>query len=89
MGQRQNIKQAIQLAFTALRDKIVHLAYVPLLRWVGEVNVQDQRFQQIHFAGIPETVAFPGTVGVLNDDIYEKLCHQFLPLNFFQTVPRV
>jgi len=50
VGQRQNIKQAVQLAFTALRDKVVHLAYVPLFRRVSEVNVQDQCFQQIHLS---------------------------------------
>ena len=81
--------KAVQLAFTALRDKVVHLAYVPLLRWVGEVNVQDQRFQQVHFAGIPKAVALAGAVGILDDDIHEKLRHQLLFFNFFQTVPRV
>ena len=89
MRQRQNIKQAVQLTFAALRDKVVHLTDGPLLRRVGEVNVQDQRFQQVHLSRIPEAVTFAGAVGVLDDDIHEKLRHQFLPLNFFQAVPRV
>ena len=89
VGQRQNIEQAVQLALAALRDKVVHLTNVPLFWRVGKVNVQDQRFQQVHLAGIPETIALACAVGILNDDIYEKLRHQFLPLNFFQAVPRV
>ena len=89
VGQRQNIEQAVQLALAALRDKVVHLTNVPLFWRVGKVNVQDQRFQQVHLAGIPETIALARAVGILNDDIYEKLRHQFLPLNFFQAVPRV
>ena len=89
VGQRQNIEQAVQLALAALGNKVVHLTDVSLFRRVGEINVQDQRFQQVHLAGIPKTVAFPGAVGVLDDDIHEKLRHQFLPLNFFQAVPRV
>ena len=89
MRQRQNIKQAVQLTFAALRDKVVHLTNIPLFRRVGEVNVQDQRFQQVHLSRIPEAVTFAGAVGVLDDDIHEKLRHQFLTLNFFQTVPRV
>ena len=89
MRQRQNIKQTVQLTFAALRDKVVHLTDDPLLRRVGEVNVQDQRFQQVHLSRIPEAVTFAGAVGVLDDDIHEKLRHQFLPLNFFQAVPRV
>ena len=87
MYQRQNIKQAVQLAFAALSNEVVHLTNVSLLRRVGEVNVQDQRFQQVHLSRIPETVTFAGAVGVLNDDIHEKLRHQLLPLNFFQAVP--
>ena len=89
VGQRQDIKQAVQLTFAALRDEVIHFTDVPLFRRVSEVNVQDQCFQQIHLAGIPETVTFPGAVGVLDDDIHEKLRHQFLPLDFFQAVPRV
>ena len=89
MCQRQNIEQAVQLALAALGNEVVHLTDVSLFRRVGEINVQDQRFQQVHLSRIPETVTFAGAVGVLNDDIHKKLRHQLLPLDFFQAVPRV
>ena len=89
MCQWQNVKQAVQLTFAALGDEVVHLANIPLLRRVCEINIQNQCFQQVHLAGIPETVALAGAVGVFDDNVYEKLRHQLLSLDFFQAVPRV
>ena len=89
MCQWQNIKQAVQLTFAALGDEVVHLANIPLLRRVCEINIQNQCFQQVHLAGIPETVALASAVGVFDDNVYEKLRHQLLSLDFFQAVPRV
>ena len=65
---------------------MVHLTDVLLFLGVADGNVENQRLEQIHLGTVPEVVAF-FAAGILDDDIAEKLSHQFLTADLRKTIP--
>ena len=65
---------------------MVHLTDVLLFLGVADGNVENQRLEQIHLGAVPEVVAF-FAAGILDDDIAEKLSHQFLTADLRKTIP--
>ena len=88
MGDVQYVKDGVQLLFAAHGKKLVDLTDVALLRRIAPLHIEHQSFQQIQFGVVPEVVS-PLAAGILDDDITEKLCHQFLALDLGQAVPGV
>ena len=89
MGRRKSFKQAVQFRFRIQRQQPVDLTDVLMLCIVALVHIQHQRFKQVHFGGIPEVVALAAVHSIFDDNIYEKLRHQFLSLDFRKAVPGV
>ena len=73
------------LAFIA--KQLVNLADVAKPFWVGEAHIEDQGFQKVQFAVVPEVVAFAAG-GILDDGIRKDLSH-YLVTHFVQAVPTV
>ena len=65
---------------------MVHFADVLLFLGIAGGNIEDQRLEQIHFGAVPEVVAFLAA-GILDDDVAEKLGHQFLTADLRKTIP--
>ena len=88
MGDVQYVKDGVQLLFAAHGKKLVDLTDVALLRRIAPLHIEHQSFQQIQFGVVPEVVS-PLAAGILDDDITEKLGHQFLALDLGEAVPGI
>ena len=86
MRNRKNTKKRVQLLFGAGGNQLIHLADILLFLGIAGGNIEDQRLEQIHFGAVPEVVAFLAA-GILDDDIAEKLSHQFLTADLRKTIP--
>ena len=88
MPQWERVKQFVQLLFRAAYKQLIRLANVPTLRWIAALDKQHKCFEKIHFGAVPEMVA-PVAACVADDNVAEKLCHQLLPVDLGQAVPRI
>ena len=86
MRNRKNTKKRVQLLFGAGGNQLIHLADILLFLGIAGGNIEDQRLEQIHFGAVPEVVAFLAA-GILDDDVAEKLSHQFLTADLRKTIP--
>ena len=88
MGDVQHIKDGVQLLLAAHGEKLVHLPDIAFLQRIPPLHIEHQGLEQIQLGGIPEMVS-PLAAGILDDDITEKLCHQFLALDLGEAVPGI
>ena len=86
MRNRKNTKKRVQLLFGAGGNQLIHLADILLFLGIAGGNIEDQRLEQIHFGAVPEVVAFLAA-GIFDDDVTEKLSHQFLTADLRKAIP--
>ena len=89
MRGRKRLEQCVKLGFPIESQQPVDFANVAVFFRIALIHIQYQSLEQIHLAGIPEVVALAVVRGVFDDDIYKKLGHEFLPLNFGKAAPGI
>ena len=88
MPQRERVKQFVQFLFRAAYKQLIRFANVSPFRWIAALDKQDERLEKIHLGTVPEVVSAVAA-GVADDNVAEKLRHQFLPVDLGQAVPRI
>ena len=90
MVRRQFLKHDGQLFFGIVGQQLVNVGQIlPLRRErLVQVGIENQRFQQVRLAVIPEMIAF-AVAGVADNDVCENLSHHGVSVQIGHTVPRV
>ena len=88
MPQRERVKQFVQFLFRAAYKQLIRFANVSPFRWIAALDKQDKRLEKIHLSAVPEMVT-PVAARIADDNIAEKLRHQFLSVDLRQAVPRI
>ena len=88
MPQRERVKQLVQFLFRAAYKQLIRFANVSSFRWIAALDKQHKCFEKIHFGAVPEVVSAVAA-GVADDNVAEKLRHQFLSVDLGQAVPRI
>lgn len=88
MSQRERVKQFVQFLFRAAYKQLIRFANVSPFRWIAALDKQDKRLEKIHLSAVPEMVT-PVAARIADDNIAEKLRHQFLSVDLRQAVPRI
>ena len=88
MADGENIKNGVQLLFTAHGEKLIDLPDIALLWRVALFHIEDQGFQQIQLGVVPKVVTL-SVACVLDNHVAEQLGHQFLALDLRKAVPGI
>ena len=70
MADGENIKDGVQLFFTAHGEKLIDLSDVALFWRIAPLHIEDQGFQQIQLGVVPKVVTL-SVACVLDDHIAE------------------
>ena len=88
MGGREQVEQVFQFLLRRMGEQLVDLFHgFPPLR-VAPFHIQNQSLEEIRFRAVPEVVA-PFIPGILDNNVAEKLGHQFVTFNFRKAGPGV